>query len=253
METVAFIAPMRIEIKPFLARVGNPRRERLAGLPCYRFALAGWECGLVLCGIGARSAARATKIALSELHPRLAVSFGIAGAATPGLSVGDVVAVHSVRAAEAGASGVAHTLAPWSRPALEAAGRAVAAAGAGVFAGTAVTTQGGKDSAPETAGTDCVVLEMETAAISREADARGVPLLVMRSISDTPEEPLPFDVERALDAEGHVKTLAILIRILSEPGLIGRLARLARNTTAATRNLAAALTAALPVELAARA
>ena len=247
METLAFIAPMSIELRPFLRHVGDWKRSFVQSFPVYRFELFSRECRLIESGIGAQNASDATRAMLiGGAPPRYLVAFGVAGATASGLRVGDVVAVRSVRELEAGALGEVRQLAAWSPQAIDSAARALATVGARLLPGTAVTTPGSSSALPDNAG---AVLEMETAAIARIAGELGVPLLSMRSISDSVDEPLPFDPGDVLKADGRVKVLTIAARALANPGFIRRLARLRRNTKAATRNLASALLAALEAQL----
>ncbi len=249
VETLAFIVPKRIEIKPFLRAVGRTDRLRFGSFAAWQFELLGRRCVLLECGIGAGCAARGTEALLETVRPVFLVTFGVAGAASRGMRVGDVVALRSVRELSAGALGEAAPLGSWSSRALDEAAAVLARTGAQLHTGTAVTTQG-EQSVPAGADAEsCTVLEMETAAIKSAADRFGVPVLGMRSISDSPDEPLPFDLAKVIDAGGRVKVAKIVAGILSRPGLIRELARTSRNTVTAAQNLAAALIAALSAQL----
>jgi nucleoside phosphorylase len=236
---------MRQEVKPFLRAVGAFTRLRARGSPAYTFRLHGRDCVLVECGIGARSAEEATRELLASHRPGVLVSFGVAGASTPGLHVGDVVMVDTVCRLDRGALVDCAPAAPWPAAAASRAEGALAARGVRLLRGTAVTTNG---SASLPAGAHDIapaVVEMETAGIMRAAAERGVPLFAIRTISDSPEEPLPFSIADAVDKDGRVRPGRVILRALRHPRLIPRLARLQRNMDRAMGNLAAAVVAAV--------
>jgi adenosylhomocysteine nucleosidase len=248
--TIAFIVAMRQEASPFLRRVGRYRRGFIEAFPLYRFTLSGCECVLIECGIGLERAAQATRVLCATFRPRLLVSFGVAGAPNSDLSVGDVVAVERTCRLDGGTPGPLIPLARWSGAALEAAARASAARGARLFPGTAVSTKGETNVRLPTGGLECPVLDMETAAVAEVAAEHAVPLLALRSISDTADDPLPFTIADALDERDRLRVGRIIAGIMRHPGRIPRLARLQRNMACATRNLTAAVCAAVEAEIA---
>jgi len=197
--TIAFIVAMRQELTPFLKRVGRYRRSSIDAFPLYRFTLFGRECLLIECGIGLKRAAHAARTLCARFHPRLLISFGVAGALTSDLRVGDVAAVQWVCHLEDGTPGRLQALTHWSVAACEVAVRALAARGARLLSGTAVSTRGEPNFRLPAGKLDCPVLEMETAGIAEAAAEHAVPLLALRSISDTADEPLPFAIAESLD------------------------------------------------------
>ena len=241
---------MRQEASPFLRRVGRYRRGSIDAFPLYRFTLSGSECVLIECGIGLERAAEATRTLCDRFRPRLLVSFGVAGAPNVDLSVGDVVAVQWTCRLENGALGRANPLTHWSGAALEAAARALGACGARLLPGTAVSTRGEADVILPTGGLECPVLDMETAAVAEVAAGHAVPFLSFRAISDTPDDPLPFTIADSLDEANRLRVGRIIAGIIRHPGRIPRLARLRRNMACATRNLTAAVCAAVEAEIA---
>jgi hypothetical protein len=115
--------------------------------------------------------------------------------------------------------------------------------------GTAITTSG--EQAPLAGAHDiaCPVLEMETAGVLRAASEHGIPLLSIRSISDSPDEPLPFSIGDSLDRDGRLRPGRVAAMVLRNPRLIPRLARLRQNMDRAMGNLVAAVLAALEAQV----
>ena len=137
--------------------------------------------GIVLAatGDGPRRAASGAARFLERHRPSAVIGAGLAGALSPGLAVGDIVASRRVRfevgdaatpdarllerALAAGAK--AGTLITVDRPLVSAAARAA-------LAGTA----GGSG--------ELLVADMESAAWAKEAAARGIPYLMVRIVSE---------------------------------------------------------------------
>lgn len=240
---------MRQEVKPFLKAVRARRAAPEGGLPVYTFRLAGCDCLLVECGIGARKAEDATRGILQGRGPDFVVSFGVAGAATPELLVGDVVMVQSVCRLDKGAVVDCRPAALWSAAAALRAEGALAARGARILRGTAVTTDGEQGVLAGAHDIACPVLEMETAAVLRAAAEHGIPLLSIRSISDSLDEPLPFSIDDSLDKDGRLRPGRVAAMVLRNPRLLPRLARLQRNMDRAMGNLVAAVIAAVEAQV----
>jgi hypothetical protein len=96
-----------------------------------------------------------------------------------------------------------------------------------------VVTVHGLQQVPSVPDGDAVV-EMETAGIVRAAAARGVPVVSLRSISDSPEAPIPL---------ADLRPLAILGAILRTPRILRSLLRVQKNAALAARVLADAVRA----------
>jgi adenosylhomocysteine nucleosidase len=194
-------------------------------------------------------AIRATHALFSVTRPQLIVSFGIAGAPTSDLRVGDVVVAHAVRMLAAGAPGRSQVLEQLSETACKAAELALLPRGARFFSGIALTMSGIQ--APDLSGLplEHLVLEMETAGIAQAASGRGVPVLALRAVSDSVDQPLPFDLEIYLDKEQKPRVGRIIAGVVRHPSLLARLNRLRRNAGLAAENSAVALIAALEKHL----
>jgi adenosylhomocysteine nucleosidase len=249
LETISFIAALKQEIRPFLRRVGARRKGAAEGFTTWRFDLFGRECLLILSGVGLMRATRAVHALFSATRPRLVVSFGIAGAPQNDLCVGDVIAAHTVRSLSRGSPGRSQDLLLLSEPAREAAARALRPLGARFLPGTALTTPGVQPVDLAGLFLEHPVLEMETAGIAQACSRRGVPVLALRGVSDSVDQPLPFDLEACLDSDQNLRVARLLAGLVRDPSLFARLNRLRRNAARAAENCTVAMLAALEKHL----
>jgi adenosylhomocysteine nucleosidase len=247
VETVAFIAAMKLETRPFLRRIGRCKKDSIGPFTCFRFRLSAWPCLLVETGVGRAHAADAIHLLLSETQVRLVVSFGIAGAPRAGLDVGDVVAGRSLSEFRGGILGPARPLAQVSPAAWEAAKRVTRHSGARLLHGVVITTRA--EQTMDWNGLDHPVLEMETAAVEEACSELNVPLIALRSISDSVEAPLPFSLSEFLGDQQQLLTGRFVAAILRNPRLLPAFLRLIRNARKAADNAAAATVAAVTKEI----
>jgi adenosylhomocysteine nucleosidase len=207
--------------------------------------LGGRECLLVRSGMGLENAGEAARALLAAEKMEGIFTFGVAGAATEGLRIGDVVAVGSVTRLEEGRAGPWLPLAAFSGPALEAMAAALAARGARLARGAALTTRGSQVVPAELAGVENPVLEMETAAIARACAEGGAPLLALRGVSDSPSQPLPVDLGAVMDESSHLKIGQLLAALARNPGIVMKVGKMYQNLALAAENTAVAVIAAL--------
>jgi len=249
LESIAFVAALKQETRPLLRRVGVRWKGTTDGLPTWRFDLFGRECLLILSGVGLLRAIRAVHALFSVTRPRLVFSFGIAGAPQNDLCVGDVIAAHAVCSLARGSLGRSQDLLPLSEPAREAAAQALLVRGARFLPGIALTTQGLQTVDLAGLSLEHPVLEMETAGIAQACSSLGVPVLAMRGVSDSVDQPLPFDLEAYLDKDQNLKVGRLLAGLVRDPSLFARLNLLRRNAARAAENCIVAMLAALEKHL----
>ncbi len=245
MDSLGFIVAMPQEIKPFLQRMRKWRRGRCGPFRSYRFEAFGSGCLLVECGVGQRRAAEATRELLAAVRPRLLVSFGVSGAMDAALKVGDVVSVEGGYLLTDGQLEQRRMFHRLSDEAFRAAAQALEPCAARLARGTSITTRGPQTVQTRPADLLHPILDMETAAIAQVAAEKDIPLLSLRSISDNPDQPLPFKIEDWYDDRDNLAAGKIIRTLLGQPGILPPLLRLNRNTNLAAQNLAVALTAAL--------
>jgi adenosylhomocysteine nucleosidase len=243
--TIGLIAAMKMEARPVLRLLGPWERFALRGFPAYRFTSRGTDCVLVESGAGMENAETAAHALLSAVEPLCLVSFGIAGAVEREVRVGDVIAASRASFLENGLPGRTCALAPLPEAARRGAERALETCGARLYAGSAITTRGEQPTLAQLQGFAHPLLDMETAGIARAAGEWGTPLFSLRSMSDTPDEPLPIAIEELMDAEHALRLANIAGICLRHPSTVSRLLRFGRNAVKAAENAAVAVAAIL--------
>ena len=234
MTTVGIIVAMRGEAGPLLKLVGSSTAGRLGGRKAWRFQTGACRCVMILSGMGLEPARKAARALVEAENPQAILSFGISGALGEGFAIGDLVAGGQCRMWENGQLGHAFPLAALSDTAQRAASAVAAALGVRCVTGTVVTVRGIQP-IPAVPAVVAVV-DMETFAIAQVAAERGLPLFSFRSISDSPEEPIPFSMGGGEDF--HLQPFALLGAIIRNPRIIRPLLRLKNNSARAARNLA---------------
>lgn len=244
MDSIGFVVAMSQEIHPLLHYARGWRRSPFGKYPGYRFELFGRNCGLVNSGIGLDCAILATRALLAEVQPNLLISFGVGGGTEVDLHVGDIVVGRE--SCQLVASGLVRfrPLARLPDQSYQAMSQAVEPRGAGVVWGTIITTPGSQTIQPKTKLLH-PVLDMETAGVAQVAEEMGIPLLALRALSDTPAEPIPFDIEAFTSGKLGPRVGRIASTLFQHPGMILQLIRLGQNTEKAAENAALALIAAL--------
>lgn len=237
--SVGVVAAMPQEIAPLLRRIGSYRKQRVAGCNLYLFELSGVPVALIESGMGPRHAAAATAALIERTAPDLLVNFGFAGAVLPELQVGDLVVAERVLLFEGG------VLSELPRPDAELGRRVSQALAAlplpayrGSFITAAAITNKQALAGLLDSGTAHPVLEMETAALRREAGRAGIPVIAVRGISDAAQEELDFSLEEFCDAELQIRLPRVLWTVARKPWIIPQLIRLSGNTRRAGEKLA---------------
>jgi adenosylhomocysteine nucleosidase len=180
-------------------------------------------------GDGVAKAGERAAAFCERARPLAVVGAGIAGALSPGLPAGAIIASNRVRDSTGDAP------APDARL-LSRAIEAGAAAGTLLTVARPVTaTEEKKRLAASLEGPSAV--DMESAAWARAAASRGIPYLVVRSISDSAEEGLPDYFAACLGEDGAIRRGAVVARALARPSRIPDLFRLRRRTLDCAREL----------------
>jgi adenosylhomocysteine nucleosidase len=203
------------------------------------------ECQLIASGMGLKRAMDATRALVAGSHPRLLISFGIAGAVNADLHIGDVVVAGNTCLLDKGLPGQFRSLATLSGVAWDAASQAIQPVGARLVSGTIITTRGSQVVLQEIREMPNPVLEMETAGIAQVAAEMGILLMSIRSISDGPQSPIPFDLESVLDEKANLRIGRLLMLILRRPQLILQSRQMTKNSRKAADHAARVLVAAL--------
>jgi adenosylhomocysteine nucleosidase len=243
------VAPMPEELAPLRACLARVRRLHL-GLPgTWTGLLDGAPVALAVTGDGARAAA-ATQRLLRALPVRRMLVIGVAGALSPDLGLGALVASARVRRADEAGAGAAPD------QALLAAAVGVAGARPGVLvtarrlADTAVERRRllaaipGADARGGGRGSLAAAVDTESAALVAGAVEAAVPWVVVRAISDTADEALPALLNRCRDEHGAIRRVrvarALVLRPIDLPALLAlrsRVERCAQALAVAARRL----------------
>ena len=172
-------------------------------------------------GDGMKNAGERAAALCESMRPLAVVGAGIAGALSPGLGTGAIVAASLVR--DSSGDSPAPDARLLSR-ALEA----------GALAGTLLTVPKPVTSAAEkmrlaaSLQGPCAA-DMESAAWARVAASRAIPYLVVRSISDRADEDLPDYIAACVGEDGAIRRGAVVARALARPSRIPELVRLRRR------------------------
>jgi adenosylhomocysteine nucleosidase len=181
---------------------------------------------LAATGDGPRRAASAASRFLERHRPAAVVGAGLAGALSPGLAVGDIVASRAVRFENADA---ATPDAAWLQRALAAGARA----GILVTVDRPVVTLPARRalaaSVRAARADEVLTVDMESAAWAREAAIRGIPYVIVRIVSDAIEEELPGFLVDALGPDGSIRRGEVVRRALLQPASWSTLLRMRRR------------------------
>jgi nucleoside phosphorylase len=211
---------MRPELQP-LRRPLSLTRADSSARDLFRGAAGRVEVVAVITGIGPRSAARAAERMLDAGGIDHAIVVGIAGGIGPSVTIGDLVVPALVRDLDTGSE---------HRP---------VALGGHTPRGTLVTGAGlitDLRRIRELEREGAIAIDMETAAIGAVCERRGCPWSVFRAISDRADDgSVDASVFGLAGSDGAGDPRAVVRFLLSRPGQIPRLVRLARGMRAATR------------------
>ena len=182
MITFSFALPE--ESSGLVRRLAGATRSGPAALPVFAGSLAGRQVAVVHSGMGMDSAAARLGAFLETHAPSAWIASGFGGALSRDLKVGDIVAARN-----------------FSDPSLlEAIASLRVRTGALITTAKVIETVSEKEDLARHTG--AIAVDMETAAIRRLCEARGIPMLAVRAISDAAGQALPvpsavwFDAER---------------------------------------------------------
>jgi adenosylhomocysteine nucleosidase len=213
------VAALEREIAPLLAGWRVVRRS----WDGREFKFFENEVAVAVCGgIGPAAARRACEAVCASYQPELVISAGFAGALHADLRAGDVVV--PARVIDAGDGSCIET--------------GTGSRGLVSVAETATVAR------KRVLGTkyDAVAVDMEAAAVARAAGLRAVRFVAVKAISDGPDFEIPA-VEGSVDAQGQFHGGRFLAGVAVRPWLWWQVARLARNSSLASRKLSDALRA----------
>lgn len=179
---------------------------------------------LIRCGIGRARAERAARDLIGTGAVAL-LSWGTAAAVSRELGAGDLVLPLEVLSRGGHRFSVDHRWRLRLAETLESDGRCYA--GTVVEADSVLTDGDHKRRLHDLSG--ALIADMESAAIAEVCHGAGIPLLVVRAVSDRAAARIPACALAAVDADGDVSVARCLGKLLFAPGDLPALLRLARG------------------------
>jgi adenosylhomocysteine nucleosidase len=191
-------------------KIDNPEMIRA------RESLRSRDVTIVHTGVGAKNCNERLEALLHKTRPRLVISSGFAGAISEQLDVGDLILAENF--SDPG------LLASASRILSQRQPRSVK-----LFTSTSII-----DSIKErneiARAANAAAVDMETGAIVAICNAHGVPLLSLRGISDTSNQPFPAPPSVLFDIESQRPSYGRLISyLLRHPSSISKMVRFSRQ------------------------
>jgi nucleoside phosphorylase len=202
---------------------------RLPGdVPVFEARFGGAQVRAILTGMGQDHALATAKKSFGY-RPDICISTGLAGSLREGYRPGDIVAARLV-------SEVGEPVAVASH--RELLGVAVDCGARQIERLATSKTLVAKAGQKRELGSQAEAVDMESYTILAEAACCGVPAVAIRAISDTADFDVPYDFERAKDAQGQIRVMGVLAQVLRKPSHLPELLKLARDSRYAARRLA---------------
>jgi adenosylhomocysteine nucleosidase len=232
-ELTAIVAPLAEEVAAVLRRLTDPRAERRSELRAHRGSLAGRQVVVASTGDGARRAALGLRGVVDAWSPTRVLVLGVAAGLSEGLDIGRLVL--GERLLDDCGEAPPPDLEWGRRAAIDALAGTVFSAGR-----IAVTAQEKRATRARLETEGAVVLDLESAALARQANATGRPFVVLRAVSDRFDESLPLDFNLFVDEDGGVRRDEVVRHVALRPHLLPALIELRRRVERCARALAAA-------------
>lgn len=241
-DPILVVSALAEEIEPLAGRLEGGRPARVGALRAWAGSISGRAVVVAAAGEGAYLAAEGVAALLEACAPRALLGIGVAGGLTDDLGAGDLIWSREVRT-EAGHA--------WRPPAwkwTERAATGLRARGGSVVGMAQIVAESAakRDLAQRLAIDSLAVVDLESPAWAAAAAERGLPWLVVRSVSDPVDQSLPLDFARFTTADGRVSRSRVFAHSIGRPrlwsslkGLQRRLAECAAGLADATESLLA--------------
>lgn len=222
---VAILAAMDKELQLLLSLMPQHEKMEIDGVVYYRGRIGEKDVVAGKCGIGKVNAALNTYRLIETLHPDIVINSGVAGGASSKIGIGDVliadrIAYHDVWCGPGTEIGAADGYDRFFLPPEEVIDKCRESGMDCVyglicsgdrFIHTAQEVAEIRDNFP-----DVVAVDMESAAIAQTCCLCGVPVLIVRVMSDTPGEGDNISQYKNFWTDAPKKTFACVEKILEE-------------------------------------
>src|SRR5580692_773823 len=172
--------------------------------PVFEAMFGGAQVRAILTGMGQEHALNCAKRSLTY-RPDLCISTGLAGSLRSGYRTGDILAARLV--SEVGEPVAVASHSELLSTAVDCGARQIER-----MASSRTVVARAEDK--RQLGSQAEAVEMESYTILAEAARCGVPAVAVRAISDQMDFDMPYDFERALDAQGGVRVMGVLSQVL---------------------------------------
>ncbi len=225
MIAITFALPA--ESSAFLSQLPNKSRAGRNAIQTIRGEINHRPIEVLHTGVGERVCRQRLEKFIEDQEFDLLISSGFAGALNDELQVGDLLLARNFSTIELSARQEALSNLPIRVADL-------------LTAPALIDSSDERNKIARTTG--AVAVDMETEFIARVCAARGIPLLSLRVITDTPRESFPAPPKVLFDIEQQRTRVTALARFfLSHPNRVPRLVQFARRIANARKTLANAL------------
>ena len=225
MTSLAVTFALPSESAEFLRQLGNKSRVKKNGISIVRGTIGHRSIEVIHTGVGEDICKKRIEKFLENQQFDFLISAGFAGSLNHQLQVNDLVAAKNFSTADLKHASLSNV---------------------SIYAGNMLTVRALIDSSEERerigreSGASAV--DMETEFIARACADRGIPLLALRVITDTPSQPFPAPPSVLFDVQQQRTHLGAFAKFfITHPGRIPGLVQFARRIARARKTLASAL------------
>ncbi|MBD5329944.1 MAG: 5'-methylthioadenosine/adenosylhomocysteine nucleosidase [Bacteroides sp.] len=222
---VAILAAMDKELQLLLSLMPQHEKIEIDGVDYYRGQIGGKEVVAGKCGIGKVNAALNTYRLIETLHPDIVINSGVAGGASSKIGIGEVliadrIAYHDVWCGPGTEIGAADGYPRFFLPAGQVIDKC-RESGMDCVYGLICSGDRFIHTAEEVAEIrsnfpDVLAVDMESAAIAHTCSLCGVPVLIVRVMSDTPGEGDNISQYENFWTDAPKKTFACVEKIVED-------------------------------------
>jgi len=239
LSSIAVIAAMSSELTVLRKKTNSALKREKKGVRFFLGKADGQQVILVQSGVGYRKAERATSLLLESYSPDLIISAGYTGALQPHLGAAELVIAQNIyeknlKDKDGNEPGQTIRLSVRVEDNIVSLARQLAEEIGLRYHDGHLMTSAKVVSDPASKKLleqehSLVAVDMETAAVGRVAEKRGIPFLSIRSVLDPLDLRIDLPWEHFIDRGGEVKFGYKVLYLLKKPWVIWRFMRIYRN------------------------